>query len=396
VHCKVERLFPARNLAIARALRIVDEGPLRAPRLCPHAAPCPACPLEGLEPSAGYALKRGRVERALLDAGLDLEVDDVMAPEDLLGARQKVKLVAGGVAGRLKLGLFVPHSHVVVGAEECPYVAPELHDVMLALRDVLDAHRVPPAIEHAAGVKAVLARAYEEGPAAVVVVGAPLPDDVWSALAALVDGELLLGLAERVDTGTGNSLLGGDIGRTVGPQALTPLDGGAPVEVDAFCQADADMAAVLYDEAAAFLVEHGASGTFVDAYAGTGGFARALLARGVTTIVAIERAPASASALQTLPVEAHALSVEDALPLLATKQPLAGLVLDPPRKGVGDLVGAFSALGAPRIALASCDPDAMARDLKALVAEGYRVVRIVPVDLFAGTTEVEVLTLLER
>ncbi|HEY1100936.1 MAG TPA: hypothetical protein VGF99_18500, partial [Myxococcota bacterium] len=49
-----------------------------------------------------------------------------------------------------------------------------------------------------------------------------------------------------------------------------------------------------------------------------------------------------------------------------------------------------------RLAVVSCDVDAGARDVKALVAGGFVVDAVVPVDLFPGSAEVEVLTLLRR
>lgn len=406
VRAKVERSFPARRLVQARALAMLEPGPLHAARTCPHPAPCPGCPLEGADPGFVRALKRERVVQALLDAGLadalaGVGVDDVVPAR---APRQKVKLTAGGRAGALRLGLFVPHSHHLIGAEACPHQAPAITAALERLRPVLDATGLPPATVDPKGLKAVVLRAFREGVGAVVVTGAPLGGEDLRRLEACVDGGPLVSLSVRVDERGGNSLVGGDLERSVGPAALTPLEapagGGVPEPVDAFCQTDPELARWLYARVAAFLVEGGrgepGEARYADLYAGTGGFTRALLAAGATIITAVERSPASAASLAPLPVEGLLMSVEDALPILAKRAPLRGLVADPPKSGLKDAASPLAALGAKRVALVACDPDAGAKDARVFVDAGYRLVAIEPVDLFPATPEVETVLLLER
>ena len=52
---------------------------------------------------------------------------------------------------------------------------------------------------------------------------------------------------------------------------------------------------------------------------------------------------------------------------------------------------------ARRIAYVSCDPQTLARDLKAVLADGRYVIKSVqPVDLFPQTYHVETVTILEK
>ncbi len=390
VRCQVERVWSAHGVAQARALSFIEEGPLHVERTCTHARPCAGCPLHGVEPGFALAWKKARVERALADAGVVAPVADL---EPARAPRQKIKLVVD--SGRV--GLYVPHTHLPADATRCAHQHPALTAALTKLAPVVV--RMPP-------VRALIARAFVEGVGAVVVSEAALHDAHWGALAALVDGGPLVSLAERVQapTGSKNSLLGGETRRSLGPQALTPLEGGAPVPVDAFCQPDPALAAHLYRRVAAFLVEglapaRRAEATFLDLYAGTGGFARALVEAGAGRVIAVERAAASASTLVpgsgVVPVES---SVEDALEQLQgyAQRGLAGVVVDPPKRGLVELGPALAALGAPRVALVACDPDAGARDARAFVDAGYRVLAVEPLDLFAGTMEVETLVLLER
>ncbi|MFZ9886822.1 MAG: class I SAM-dependent RNA methyltransferase [Myxococcota bacterium] len=395
VECSVERSFPARRLVTSRMLRCLEEGGVRVRRTCPHPPPCVGCPLDGLDPGAQLALKRERVLRALDDVGLsNLEVEDVLAAPSLTGYRQKGKLVAGGRSGALKLGLYAPHSHFVVDASRCATHHPSLLPAIAALKDALDSSGIEPATHDPLGLKAVILRASAHGPGAVIVVGAPLPDDAWLRARDLVDTGLLFSVAERIDNARGNSLVGGVIARSAGPALLAPLTGGPEVPVDAFCQADADQAERLYSLVAAFATEGGPR--VLDAYAGTGGFARAVLSASPhAAVTAVESSPFSTAALSSLGCAVYASDVETALRSL----PVHGfdtVIADPPRKGLLSDAEGLAALAPARFALVSCDPDAMARDVGSLCERGYRVRQIIPVDLFAGTPEVEVVTLLER
>lgn len=72
------------------------------------------------------------------------------------------------------------------------------------------------------------------------------------------------------------------------------------------------------------------------------------------------------------------------------------VIVDPPRKGCAEAVGAIAVLGPQAILSISCDPATLARDLQAFAAHGYRLVRALPVDMFPQTFHIESLSLLER
>ena len=73
------------------------------------------------------------------------------------------------------------------------------------------------------------------------------------------------------------------------------------------------------------------------------------------------------------------------------------VVADPARSGLGRAgVRAVAAVGARAVALVSCDPAAMARDLTLLRADGYEPTGIEVVDLFPHTHHVEAVTALVR
>ena len=66
------------------------------------------------------------------------------------------------------------------------------------------------------------------------------------------------------------------------------------------------------------------------------------------------------------------------------------VITDPPRSGMHpDVVTALVHLGSERIVYVSCNPATQARDAKMLVAGGYRLEKIRPVDMFPHTYHIE-------
>ena len=73
------------------------------------------------------------------------------------------------------------------------------------------------------------------------------------------------------------------------------------------------------------------------------------------------------------------------------------LCMDPPRSGsTEEFIHATSALSIPKVVYVSCNPTTLARDLKVFVKDGYRIKRIVPVDMFPATKHVETVCLLTK
>jgi len=73
-----------------------------------------------------------------------------------------------------------------------------------------------------------------------------------------------------------------------------------------------------------------------------------------------------------------------------------GVVLDPPRVGAEAMAQALAASAVPRVMMVSCDPVSFARDARILVDGGYRLARVVPVDQFVWTAEIELCATFDR
>ena len=72
------------------------------------------------------------------------------------------------------------------------------------------------------------------------------------------------------------------------------------------------------------------------------------------------------------------------------------VVLDPPRSGAAQVIKSLLQMQSERIVYVSCDPTTMARDLSALLHNGYRLLSARPVDMFPQTWHIEGVAVLAR
>ena len=130
----------------------------------------------------------------------------------------------------------------------------------------------------------------------------------------------------------------------------------------------------------------------IDAYAGVGTFA-VLLAESARYVIAIEE---SSAAVDDASVNVEGIEnlefvcsrTEDYLDSLA--EPPDAVILDPPRVGCHPAtLDALIRRKPKRTVYVSCDPDTLARDLAKLVAGGFSIVTVEPMDMFPQTYHTE-------
>lgn len=138
-----------------------------------------------------------------------------------------------------------------------------------------------------------------------------------------------------------------------------------------------------------------------DLYAGVGLFSRALAAR-FEQVIAVEVGEPAATdltaALKGKKQRAVAMTTLDFLEVAVVQRERPDLiVMDPPRAGVGAEVCALLArLRCPEIVYVSCDPVTLARDLKQLTDDGYKLIELNLVDMFPQTFHLETVAVLRR
>jgi tRNA/tmRNA/rRNA uracil-C5-methylase (TrmA/RlmC/RlmD family) len=371
---------------------------------CPHRPPCPGCPelgRRGFPPDAREAL------------GELCQQSGVALPPLVSGAatgfRRRARLAVRGRTAAPKIGIFEEGSHRVVHIPRCLVHHPAINEVTAALRAAIIETRTPPYSDDADRgllryVQVVVER--DKDRAQVVLVGnTTVPGDLaglGQSLTARI-GARLHSLWLNGNPGRTNVILGPHWEHASGPEAVEDRLGDATVlyPPGAFGQSHADLA----EELTRWVHERvPAERRVVELYAGVGAIGLGLVSRS-RSISLNEVAPGGLCGLE-LGVERLASELRDRVTVLPGPAEDAAsaiadadvLIVDPPRKGLGEVVRRAIAAAPPgEVLYVACGLDAFIRDVRALTAGGaLRLTELGAFDLFAHTGHVEVVGRLVR
>jgi 23S rRNA (uracil1939-C5)-methyltransferase len=407
---------------------------LRVTPRCRHFGDCGGCSLQDVAYDQQLIRKRERLQRLLDSAlGSGAPVVQPMAASPALndgtpwGFRQKVSFVFGpGPTGRgLVMGHFARDSNRIVPIEECPVHSARGNDLAFALRESLARAGMTAAGPRLDGIaRHVVIRTTADARQAVVMLVVTRNDKRLRApvRAMLAKPGAPTGFLVNVHDRPGPYMIGRDTIVVAGSGTVreTTIGPAFLVSPAAFFQTNVDGAVRLVDEVLAAVPDRPVR-RILDLYSGSGLFGLTLAARGHTVTMVEENRQAMADAEQNRRVN-HVPSsklrlvcsrVEDTLMESGRMTNAVGpdeprgrrrvdgpdvVILDPPRGGCspGVIEGVFRRLEPPLAVYVSCDPEALARDLRDIVAAGYRVTRVQPVDMFPHTDHIETVAVLEH
>jgi 23S rRNA (uracil1939-C5)-methyltransferase len=137
--------------------------------------------------------------------------------------------------------------------------------------------------------------------------------------------------------------------------------------------------------------------TVLDLYCGVGLFSTFLAPR-AARLVGVEWSPSACDDFAVNlndfeTVELYQGRAEDILPRLDVRPEV--VVADPPRAGLAPaVVDALVKMAPKRLVYVSCDPATLARDVRRLLAAGYHLEQVQPIDMFPQTFHIESIILM--
>ncbi len=302
--------------------------------------------------------------------------------ESAPGYRLRTRLHAAGGAP----GFFAPGTHRVVSAAACEAIASGTRALLPAAGDLIASSGAAVSevatLEDLPGVRRLVRATVSGDPARAAELGLALSGIFQGVRIRSEDGKKMLERGARF------------LDLDVGGRAFD-------VSVDSFFQGNRSLVPELFADVAA---EAGRAepGAALDAFGGAGLFAGALAEAG-HRVVSVESDPeAVADARRTKERwpdgERWEIEADPIARFLAQDdRRFACVVADPPRAGLGvELARELARRSEALFLYVSCDPATLARDLPAILAEGFRIRGTKLYDLFAFTHRVEALVALER
>ncbi|MEG1905941.1 MAG: 23S rRNA (uracil(1939)-C(5))-methyltransferase RlmD [Gordonibacter sp.] len=400
------------TFARARLITLAEPSPLRVQQHCLQGDVCGGCPWQHLSYDAQIEAKRANVVAALVHTARF----EAARAEELVGAclpskrqwgyRNKLELGAARADnGTFLLGFHREGTHDIATPETCPLAHDAIAKAPKALRGALkfaqgtqDLGIFRVGVRHSLRTRdleiALWTRpgSFPRAHVAKTVKSALKATSIVRVLADSGKARKIKGVETLEGKGCWGEELAGAVFLTSAPS---------------FFQVNTAQAEKLIEEVILGLGgrmgeggPEGLDGLLVaDLYSGGGTFSVPLASAGAD-VIAIEAAGSSVRDLRRN-AEMNSVDIEvvggDAARELPELGGLDALVVDPPRAGLADGVVESIAAAAPeRVAYVSCNPATWARDVARFEANGYRLVRVRPVDLFPQTHHVEVASIFEH
>lgn len=352
------------------ALPELDEPDHRIDPFCPYFGQCGGCRLQHFGPDSYAAYKRTQVERALRDHHVDAELRPLITAHG--DGRRRATLHARGK----DVGYMMARSHDLLDIAACPILVPAL------------AQRAP------AMTRAIAATI---GDCDVALTATDTGNDVAVRTERKLKTERLTILGQRL--GVARLSLNGEI--VIESRAPAVRMGKAVVElpIGSFLQATAEAEAVL---ARLVLEGVGAAKSVADLFSGLGPFTLRLAETArvhaadsdKAGIAALQKAVRFTQGLKPVTAQVRDLFREPLVPVeLKTYD---AVVFDPPRAGAEAQARELAKSTVKRVVAVSCEPRSFARDAKILIAGGYRLESLTPVDQFAWSPHVELVGVFSR
>jgi 23S rRNA (uracil1939-C5)-methyltransferase len=400
----------------AEIIRLETPSASRAEPRCPHFGTCGGCLFQNVDYGKQLELKDRHLRRTLKDAGFPdpgpAQILPVVPSPDIYQYRNKMEFAFADDWGELVLGLRErsgPRRRSrgrTAGLSRCPIFGPAVESIFPAVLEFakkkgLSAHN--PRTGQGILRHLVLREGKRTGDLMVLLVTAPGGETDFEPLAGkLAVLHPRLKSFYHVTNARNSDIVSFEETRLLaGSPWIEEMLGGFAFRIhpQTFFQTNTAAAEILYGKIAE-LAGLNASSRVLGLYCGTGAI-EISLARGVGKVTGVDSLPEN---IRNAEENAALNGIGNCVFVAGTaedflKEPFSEppdvLILDPPRPGLTPkAMKHILALDVSKVVYVSCNPPALAKDLKHFAARGFRIAAVLPFDFFPHTPHLETLAIL--
>lgn len=436
---KVKIMKAKKNYAFARLIEIIEPSPERVVPPCPVAKSCGGCQLQAMSYKEQLRFKEKKVYSNIKRIGgiEDFEMKPIIGMEDETvslevgkesndgkqGAfyyRNKAQFPVGlNKDGKIVTGFYAGRTHSIIDIDSCMLgIRPNGIDVNKQVMNIVKAFMELESLQpydEVSGkglVRHVLIRigkTTKQVMVCIIINGNKIPKSEL-LVEKLLEVPGMADISLSVNREKSNVIMGTEIISLYGPGYIEDYIGDVKFRISplSFFQVNPVQTEKLYGKALEYADLTG-NETVWDLYCGIGSISL-FLAKKAKKVIGVEIIP---EAIADAKVNAEINDIQNAEFLVGAAEEVVPkyfaehkdepeckpdvIVVDPPRKGCDPkLLETMVEMSPKRIVYVSCDSATLARDLKWLNENGYKLVEVTPCDQFGQTVHVEVVCFLTR
>ena len=397
-----------RNVAYGTVVELLESSDKRVTPECAHFGKCGGCSLMHMSYCEQLLFKQNKVASNLKKIGkIDVEVLPCVPSSKTHGYRNKLSLPVSGKCADVHIGMYERNTHKVVDTHGCNLGGEWATRLVELFADYCNEYGVTPYNEQnfTGEVRHLVAR-YVDGQLLVTIVSnGEFCKNLTPFAEKLAKTFHRYGLFVNINTYKNNVILGKTTKHICGIDYVEGTHLGVKFRLrpNSFFQVNDGVKDAIYAKVRE-LLDVSQTEVLVDCFSGIGILTNALASANYDTY-AIEIEPSAVTdanemvALNNSP-RVHNICGDVNVELPKIVESNAGkrftVVVDPPRKGLGDgICQTLMNSNADNIVYISCDSATLARDL-ATLSHMYTVAYVQPYDMFPNTDQVETIVRLIR
>ena len=393
------------KFAIGKVVSVVDPSPIRIEAQCPYFSKCGGCDIQHIKYTEQLKLKKDSLTNTLKRiGGISHKVQDTISSENQFNYRNKVALPVVYQNGATIIGMYRRSTHNVVEISDCLIQMPFVKVLLEVTNKYITDNNIMGYVEESGKglLRHIVARCDNNNLLVTLVATSkdlPNLNSYYNELSKHFDN---VGLNININNRNTNVIMGSKTIYVAGIKELAITENNITYSVpnDSFLQVNNDIRNKIYN----YVLDNiDGSDIIVDLYSGAG-VLTSMLSKKANHVYGIEIVEAAVNSANNLIKNNNINNVTNIcgdafVELKKLSTSLNGnysIVVDPPRKGLGDeVVELLLSTNASKIIYISCNPATLSRDLAGL-SNKYNILTITPFDMFPQTKHLETVVCLSR
>ncbi|WP_416198423.1 MAG: 23S rRNA (uracil(1939)-C(5))-methyltransferase RlmD [Sporanaerobacter sp.] len=400
-----------KTYGIGKLLDIIKPSAYRVSSICNTSGECGGCPFQFFNYTKQLEWKEEKVKKDVEKiGGLDASiVKHIIGMEEPYRYRNNVQIPVGLKDGEIAIGFYESGSYNIADIDNCVIQTEISNEIVKTIKNFMKEYNLKPydRKNRTGSIRHIGIRTNIENKAMVIIVTGSRNLPYSKELIKILTEKFkdIISIYQNINSGNGPVVYGEKFKKLYGEDKIIDCIGDFKFSIspNSFFQVNRVQTKILYDKVKEYM-DLKSEDIIFDLYCGIGTISlyMARQAKKVYGVEIVEEAIKDAienARLNNIEnVEFICGSSEKILPELKEKGiKVDKIVVDPPRKGCDrQVLDTIIEMNPERIVYVSCNPSTLARDLKYLSENGYKIKEIQPVDMFPRSIHVECVIGMQR